>query len=289
MILKRKDNRELDAFKLEQLLLLSLTAEQKFLIERELKWLRAGEKGEKDSAYFLDFSFQDSNKAIVIHDLRLEHFGQVAQIDHLLINRLLEFYILESKNFSYGVKINDTGEFMVWDVRGYKGIRSPIEQNKRHLKLLQKIINANDIMPKRLGITLTPSFKSYVIISPASRIIRPRASKFDTGSVIKADMFASMYENELSMPKDIIAVAKIVSAETVIGIGKKLIKLHKPNNINYSAKFGIKEKSANICAECGAKVSERVYKYCHENKKFFDGRVVCYKCQDLIKQSKQIV
>ena len=193
MILKQKDNRELDRYELEHLLALPLTAKQKFSIERELKILRSGDKGEKDSAYFLDFSFKSSNNAVVMHDLRLEHLGQTVQIDHLLVNRLLEFYILESKSFSYGVKITDNGEFMVWTGKGYQGIESPIEQNKRHIDLLQKIIKANDIMPKRIGFTLSPSLKSYVLISPKSRIDRPPNSKFDTNSVIKSDGFNSEY------------------------------------------------------------------------------------------------
>ena len=33
---------------------------------------------------------------MVLHDLRLEHGNQVAQIDHLLINRWMECYVLET-------------------------------------------------------------------------------------------------------------------------------------------------------------------------------------------------
>jgi Nuclease-related domain len=303
MILKRKDNRELDVYELERLLSLPLTANQKFLIERELKILRSGVKGEKDSAYFLDFSFKTANNHVVIHDLRLEHQGLTAQIDHLLIDRLLDFYILESKNFSYGIKITDIGEFMVWTGKRYQGIASPIEQNKRHIELLKKIIKANEIMPKRLGVTLSPLFKNYVLISPASRIDRPSNSKFDTSSVIKADIFSSEYEKEIPTAKALISVAKIVSTESIIEIGKKIIKLHKPGKINYAAKFGIKENSEEkpmraktaeivddkICAGCGAKVSEKVFKYCRENKNFFGGKVLCYKCQDALKKSTSLV
>jgi hypothetical protein len=46
---------------------------------------------------------------VVIHDLRIEHRGRVAQIDHLLINRVLDIFVLESKNYYYGVKISEEG------------------------------------------------------------------------------------------------------------------------------------------------------------------------------------
>jgi len=306
MILKRKDNRELDVYELERLLALPLTSNQKFSIERELKFLHSGDKGEQDSAYFLDFSFKSSNNIIIIHDLRLEHLGHTAQIDHLLINRFLDFYILESKSFFYGVEITDNGEFMAWTGKGYQGIESPIEQNKRHIELLQKIIKANDIMPKRIGVTLSPSFKSYVLISPKSRIVRPSGSKFGTSSVIKADMFNSAYDESLDKRSDIdtlLSVTKIVSTEAVIGIGKNLIKLHKTGKINYAAKFGIKENSqsklikqiateiidGNICSACGGEVSKKAFKYCKENKIFFGGKMLCYKCQDALRKLNHLV
>ena len=62
---------------------------------------------------------------IVIHDLRLELNGRVAQIDHLVLNRLLEVYVLETKHFTEGVSINDQGEFSIWFGGKPRGIPSP--------------------------------------------------------------------------------------------------------------------------------------------------------------------
>jgi hypothetical protein len=55
----------------------------------------------------------------VIHDHRIEHRGRVAQIDHLLINRFLDIFVLESKNYDYGVKISEEG--------GLFGVGKPIK------------------------------------------------------------------------------------------------------------------------------------------------------------------
>ncbi len=61
------------------------------------------------AAYEIDFHHKASRNWAVIHDLRLEYRGRVAQIDHLLINRWLEFWVCESKHFSEGVAINEQG------------------------------------------------------------------------------------------------------------------------------------------------------------------------------------
>ena len=113
VILKNKDGRQADIQELNRLLTLGPTAKQRFLIERELKSLVSGVRNEQNSVYYLDFNYKDSQNWAVIHDLRIEHCGRVAQIDHLLINRFLDIFVLESKNYYYGVKISEGWEFLV--------------------------------------------------------------------------------------------------------------------------------------------------------------------------------
>jgi hypothetical protein len=81
MIIKRMDSKEEEVAELSALLKGRLTSRQRFLMERELKTVRTGVSGEKDSVYCIDFYFGRSKNWAVIHDLRLEHKGQVAQID----------------------------------------------------------------------------------------------------------------------------------------------------------------------------------------------------------------
>lgn len=50
----------------------------------------------------------------MIHDLRIDQCGRVAQINHLLINRFLDIFVLESKNYDYGVKMSEE-EGLVWE------------------------------------------------------------------------------------------------------------------------------------------------------------------------------
>ena len=306
MILKNKDTRTEDIQELNRLLTLNISSKQRFLIERELKCLLSGNSGENNSAYYLDFRFKQSKNWFLIHDLRIEHKGLVAQIDHLLFNRFLEIHVLETKNYFYGIKITDDGEFLAYNGKSYQGIESPIEQNKRHIDLLQKSIEDRKLAPTRLGISIPISFMNYVLVAPTARIDRPHKKSFDTSHVIKADAYATHIEKEFdkkSVVSVITSAAKIVGSDTLEEFAQKIIRLHRPGKFNYSAKFGIDENAVQdvqrkvdpptntntqenknspitrACDQCGKEVEEKVASFCRINKTKFNGKLLCRTCQ----------
>ena len=249
---------------------------------------------------------------MIIHDLRLECDGRTAQIDHVLINRFLEVYVIETKNFSASIEINEQGEFIRHENNGCFGIASPIEQNQKHIEVLKAVLEKKkDKLPTRLGLILKPEFKNIVLFSSAAIIKRPQ--KFDTTSVIKVDQFKSWVDDDInndSPLNDMVKLAKVVSPETVLDLSIRLRALHKPLLPNYLAKFGlseknlIKQKEAEYtghiksqtqrnkhqedsavtaqnywCASCKAKITSEVAKFCWNNKSKFGGRAYCKSCQ----------
>ena len=72
--------------------------------------------------------------------------------------------MLETKHFSEGVSINEQGEFSIWFAGKPRGIPSPLEQNDRHIAVLQDVFKTLD-MPTRLGIRLQPSFEQALHIA----------------------------------------------------------------------------------------------------------------------------
>ena len=196
MIIKPMDSKQDEIKELSSLLDEKITPNQRFQIERELKAIRSGVLGEKDAAYYINFYFGESKNWAVIHDLRIEYEDQVAQIDHILMNRMFEIYVLESKNYSYKITITPEGEFKGCSETKYYGVPSPIEQNKRHIHLLERFLKAKEILPKRMGIPISPRFKSLILISPKSIISRPPEKKFDTSMVIKADTLRTKIDDE---------------------------------------------------------------------------------------------
>ena len=64
MIIQRKDSRQSDIDVLTSLLSLDLSDQKRFLVERELNYIKAGDRGENDSAYFLDFHYGSSKTGL---------------------------------------------------------------------------------------------------------------------------------------------------------------------------------------------------------------------------------
>jgi hypothetical protein len=167
----------------------------------------------------------------------------VAQIDHLLINRFLDVYVLESKNFYYGIKITPEGEFLVWNGKTEQAIESPIEQNNRHIQALQMAVEDLNLGPRRLGFTIPITYRNVVLLSPTSKITRPDSAHFDLSTVHKADAFTSAIDKVMDK-KSIIEAPKIIGSDTLNDFAEKLAKLHRSGSFDYAAKFGVQEKAS---------------------------------------------
>lgn len=300
MIIKKRDPKQSDIDALTALLALPLPENKRLLIERELRFVKSGDRGENDASYFIDFSYGNLKNWAIIHDLRLEHEGRVAQIDHLLISRFFDIYVIETKSYAYGVKITDTGEFLVSTNNKYFAIESPIEQNNRHISVLEKIIDAEEIMPRRMGILISPRFHSRVLVSPKSRVIRPSKTSFDTGMVIKADELKTAIDRDIDGMSHISVLAsasKVVSTETLESVAHQIARLHRPIQTDWIARFGIEQKASlpepipksspgkeksYFCSKCRKTITPKVASFCFDNKKRFGGRAFCFDCQKAI-------
>lgn len=301
MIIKSRDPKDRDIAELDALLKQADAPGKRFLIERELRAMKAGIAGEEDCAYYINFYFGNSHNWCVIHDLRIEHEGSVAQIDHLLINRLFEIYVIESKNFSYEVAINDSGEFTLKSGSRSFGIPSPIEQNKRHIFLLEKFITSRSLAPSRFGIPIVPRYRSLVLMSPKSVITRPDSEKFDTDIVIKADTLRTKIDDivdKMSPFNDLTIIGNMSKIKTVTDFAQSLQSYHSSASIDYRKKFGIKPEHDPIqsvidrsngnaeqgdkkyyCFKCRKAIPDNVARFCWNNKEKFGGKAFCYECQ----------
>lgn len=244
MIIKDKDDCQDQIDFLTDLIERDLPADKKSLIDRELKNLYSGNKGEETTAYYLDFDLKKTKNWALIHDLRIEHDGDVAQIDHLLIGRMMDVYVIESKNFNYGVSISDDGDFSFFYKNRPYAIPSPIAQNERHIRLLERFLDDNDLLPKRLGIKLKPYYRNIVLISPTSRLTKPKKGIYDCSTVMKTDKFIERFRKDLDKVdcvQDVTSITKIISQQSLCEFAEKLALLHKPITIDYVAKYGLKD------------------------------------------------
>src|SRR4051794_12086616 len=151
MLIKTADDRRPDIDALEELLhRVHVDARQRRAIQDEIWAIRQGAKAEADAAYQLEFDLRDSKYWALIHDLRIDVDGRIAQIDHLVISRMLEMFVCESKSYTGGVKVNEHGEWSTYRERRPVGIPSPVEQNRRHIKVLEQGIERGYVkLPRR--------------------------------------------------------------------------------------------------------------------------------------------
>ncbi len=241
MIIKTKDAPEHTIFVLETILTIpELPKATRKRVQKELDFFKRGIYGEKNAAYYIDFHFKDQPDWAIIHDLRLKLNGRVAQIDHLLINSDFEFYLLETKSFAYGIKITETGEFLMWLGNRYVGIPSPLAQSDRHLVVLQDLLNSKKLLPKKLFSTVKPKFRSYVLIAPKSRVMRPPQDKFDTSQVIKADL---LYQILSGGTKNGFPIKKhTISSKALEQFAQQIVRYHHPKIKEYLTLFGISKE-----------------------------------------------
>jgi Nuclease-related domain len=242
MILKSADDRDTDLATLQTLLdHPDATAITRRKIEREMRNIRQGATSESDAAYHINFNFRQATDWAVIHDLRIETQHRVAQIDHLLINRLLDVWVCETKRFSGGLAINEYGECTTF-LKGNRpqAIASPIEQNRNHCSLLQALFDDPEFpLPQRAGFRIRPNIRSAILISPRTRFTRPKTKIDGIESIIKSDQVKTYIDKNFE--DNPLMLAKLVSSTRLMELGEFLVGLHCPKRFNWYGKFALAE------------------------------------------------
>jgi len=247
MIYKDSDNKDAVLAILEKMLALA-GPDQKAPVERALHTVRAGVKGERESACFIDVRLKDSTRTAVVHDLRLVlDDGRVAQIDHLLIHRTRRFCILDTKHFAQAVKMTEQGEFLRWNdwKKAYESMPSPLAQNARRALVLREVLES-------IGLGDSP-IDSMVLVAPGARIDRPR--KFDTSLVVQADQFMERMSKSLEEAPVFTALSGLLThtvSHSIGDIAKKLVALHRPSTADYMARFGVRREALLRAAPASA-------------------------------------
>ncbi len=293
---------------------LMLDTRQKEWLRTELRNLKAGIKGEQAAAYYLNGHYKDAQNNVLLHDLRLVVDDEVAQIDHLVINRTGYMVLIETKNYSGDLEVNAHGEFTVRYGQDRYGIASPFEQNRRHARILGKLLERLEVSTRTDKL---PEFHNVVMMHPNAIIQRPDPNAFDTSFLIKADQFPAWHEklvNDFSTGGVFKALFNMRSLDTIKEWGEKLKRQHRaedllalpdfmtpkphlaqvehaPKHVSPLPKVGLPAAAPSgadaslakklICAHCRAKISFPEGKFCWNNAKRFGGFQYCREHQGL--------
>ena len=237
MIWKEADNRESD---IEQLQKLYETASyvEKTRIQKQIANIRAGRAGERDAAHFLKREFGESQNLGILHDLRLELNGDVAQIDHLVIHRFqATAWVLETKNYAGRLTCDEHGDWTVWNRGKPRDIPSPVNQARRQCELLRQWLQANEI-------TSIQKIQPVVLISPKSSIDR---SKLPTDAhVVKSDNFGQWWQKEadsIGFGTALRMASKHflsgMSEQDFDALGQRLAAAHQPTDYDWIAMLSL--------------------------------------------------
>jgi|GEM_PF-58852 len=222
---------------LDELLLKLKNDEKKELVNKEIKAMKRGMQGEKT----VDFELRNCvSPFLYLHDIRIEYDGLTSQIDYLVITKKY-ICVVEAKQLFGDVNINSEGEFIrvYKNKSGYEnkeGMPSPVEQNKKHVNLIKKIL-------KEVFDCDNVSVKSLVVMANPKAIIRKQyAPEEIQNQIIRAENLGNYIENLDNELKKI-----VFKEETAFKIANYFKEKHTPINIAYRAKFGITEQ--DFCGE----------------------------------------
>jgi len=301
MILKKKDSVDGQLMQIEEALKANIQKWERTRLEKNRALIMAGAAGEKEAAFHIDFYLKDSPDYAVIHDLRLEWNGRVAQIDHLVMDRRLTVYVIESKSFKTKVRFANGG----WErlIGSYwEGIPSPVEQNLRHIAVLKDLIKDQGLEPSR-DIPNSIKYENVILFDPSCSIVGQVPAE---AHIYRMDSFVRTIEDWQTWES--FKAMKAISSETLMSFASKLTSNHRPleNAITYPADFKsqtpknkkvaapvvvkmpVKEKKdATIefspeCDNCGAVLSDSEISFCEYHVAKFNGKKLCMKCQSII-------
>lgn len=231
MILKHADDKQADIDILHNLASQASSTRQRSDVQSEIDNIVAGMRGEQDASYYLDQEFRHREDAVVIHDLRIEEEGDVAQIDHLVISRRRQAFVLETKALKATISCNDAGEWEAVYGRDRYPIASPLEQCKRHAAVLRRWLGRRE--------TALREVIPVVLAAPTTKLGQ-RASAHDDPDLVKSDLFPRWYEQRTSASATHVVQKgqEMMSEDELAGIGFSLVKAHSPIQFDWRRRFG---------------------------------------------------
>jgi len=185
--------------------------------------------------------------------------------------------------------------------RGRDLVPSPIEQNRRHIAVLERAIKLGYVELPRRVIAIKPTFINIVLVSQNGSIGRPRKKAPELDAIVKVDQFRS---HLLKRNFSNLTMLKLVSTDTLERFGRQLVALHQPSERDWAKRFGIGAAVEPIaepaleptpapapapapgsgvsCAKCATSVSAAEARFCRFNKPRFDGQIYCMACQQIV-------
>ena len=287
VVLKTIDNKNKEISTLKELLSKSSSVAQKKLISQDLKAIDNGYKSEKDNAYYLDFAFKDSERNMILHDIRIEHKGRVAQFDHILVSAI-GITILESKSSTGVITINKDDSLSIKYNNTVKDLPNPVEQNRRHKVVLEAFLKDKINFSSRFKLMGGIRIEHKVLIHPKTTVSNKKLPKnFD-----RSDSFVTKRGKEIDAMNSVrvlLTATTILTKENTKEISQALIDAHTPIVFDYRQKYKIKQSNNPPTTKKLSSPSKKKVINTKKITKTADKEILCPRCKEgtLVKRKRK--
>lgn len=230
MIIKDADGRA-DDLRALKALRTECAPEDRRRIDDEIRNIDAGLKGERSTAHFMGREFSHDDDVIVVHDLRIAHGADHAQIDHLVLDRTTGIaWVAETKNYAATLAFDGHGGWIVEYPGRTHQIESPIAQARRHCTTLTLWL-ADHGVPAR-------DVRAVVLLGTKTGIDRDAVT--DPTPIMKSDVFPQWLADRRSTDAAATTVAPMTE-EDFARLGAMLVEAHRPAQpANWARRLGVR-------------------------------------------------
>lgn len=191
--------------------------------ERFARYIR----GHIITAAALDDLFQKSDNWAVIHDLRLQVDGEVAHIDHLVMNRLLEVWIIGGAECAEGLRVLSSGQCFAKEGAEYRPVASPFIELERACDVLRRVLLTRASgLPVRAGEPILPQIRGLVVL-PVQAELDLQGERPEYKSVVRTNGIANVLEATMGPNPSLRALARLVSSGVMVQVARSIEDLHE--------------------------------------------------------------
>jgi len=236
------DDRQADITEL--MVLREETRDQKVrnTIDTHLKRIRAGLAGERNVAYFLQMAYGQDPDIFVLHNLRFETPRGVVQLDHVVITKKRQLYLLETKSMRTGIVRDKDGRwYQQYGPEGQyrKPMSDPIEQGMRHVDLVCEML---DEIESNIEEVI-----AVMIVMPDAKVEVERQQHEDF-HIVASDRFKTWLDERPTIRSATTAVRRrrkgLMDDDQIFGVAARLDRAHCPIAYDWRGMVGMREPEA---------------------------------------------
>ncbi|MDL2191742.1 nuclease-related domain-containing protein [Cobetia sp. LC6] len=258
MLIKDCDSREYDLLVLEVLAQdAALAAPERHKVLEALRAIRARQARRRALASQLDTLLGTRDDWVVLHDVRLAQAEGVIEIDHLLINSLMQVWVLDASCFDLTLSITPFGELLAHDgrvaqegevpadedgVMAHAVTPCPLQTIPERSRAIVQWLEASSLLPVRLGMTLQPQLRYRIVVADAAQVSRPPEDIFDSRALLS---FARLKRQCLQVSSKTAYVTRLRSfthrldQRRLRQLGRAIATRHVAPNTDWVAELGL--------------------------------------------------